>query len=374
MAKAPGAKTSLTDRLMAAGKIPGSAMMDQSEFFKGGLTFTVPIPMMNVALCGSFQGGAPAGITTWAGPSKHFKTLFGLIQCAAFLDADPENRMVLYDSEFGAPLSYFTSVGIDPERVLHVPITSIEQLRTEMSLHLAEIKRGDKIIMMIDSIGNLASTKEIEDALSGSDKADMTRAKVLKSLFRIITPHFKSKNINLVVINHTYQTMEMYSKTIMGGGTGNVYAADNIFFLGKQQEQGGSGANKEFLGFNFIITVNKSRFIKERSKIPITVLMEGGIQYYSGLFDVALEAQFIEQAAKGSYRKVDMDTGIVDEESKPLSEKKIVADVDFWENLLENKKFNDYVENKYQLGKSPILGIRGGRGPIIEDTLEEEKQ
>lgn len=355
MAKSPTTKTSLTDRLLKAGKIQGTAILSQSVYFTESDLVRIGIPMMDVALAGSIRaGGFVPGITTWAGPSKHFKTLFGLIQAAAYLRKYPEAKLVLYDSEFGSPLNYFTSVGIDPSQVIHVPILSIEQLRTEMSLHLEEIERGDKIIMMIDSIGNLASNKEINDAKSGNEAADLTRAKVLKSLFRIITPHFKSKNINLIVINHTYQTMEMFSKTVLGGGSGNLYATDNLYFLGKQQDRETSG-NKEILGYHFIINVDKSRFVKEKAKIPITVRWEGGIQHYSGLFDLALECGFVEQIAKGSYVAMDLSTGIVDKQEKGITEKKMMLDVDFWDALIEDERFNKYVEAKYRLPEEPLM-------------------
>ena len=370
MAKAPAATSgnSLTERLLKAGKIGGTAILSQSTYFTEADMVQTDIPIMNVALSGSLRGGFVPGITTWAGPSKHFKTLFGLIQAAAYLNKYPDARLLLYDSEFGSPLSYFASVGIDPDRVIHVPILSIEQLRTEMSLHLQEIKRGDHIIVMIDSIGNLASTKEIDDALSGSDKADMTRAKVLKSLFRIVTPHFKSKNINLIVINHTYQTMEMYSTTVVSGGTGNIYASDNIFVLGKQQEKGTSGDEKgEFLGNNFVININKGRFTKEKTKLSVTVLLDGGVQIYSGLFELAVEGQFLVSVGKGKWAKVDPLDGTYDETTKGLSEKDLDADVDFWEELLEDNKFNTFVEGKFMLGKSPLMGVRGGAAPVISE-------
>lgn len=359
MAKEPAKKTSLTDRLMAAGKIKNTAILSESIFFTEADMVQTNIPMMNVALSGSLRGGFVPGITTWAGPSKHFKTLFGLIQAAAYLLKYPDAKLLLYDSEFGSPLSYFASVGIDPDRVIHVPILSIEELRTEMSLHLEEIQRGDHIIVMIDSIGNLASTKEIEDAKSGSDKADMTRAKVLKSLFRIITPHFKSKNINLIVINHTYQTMEMYAKTVVGGGTGNVYATDNLFVLGKQANRETAGADKgDLLGYHFVINIDKSRFAKEKSKILITVNMDGGIQVYSGLFELALEAQMLVEVGKGKYEKVDPETGEYNQEGKGVTERVLNKDVDFWESLLESDKFNKWVESQYQLGSSPLMAAK----------------
>ena len=127
---------------------------------------------------------------------------------------------------------------------------------------LEGVERSDHLIIIIDSIGNLASKKEVEDALEGKSVADMSRAKQIKSLFRMITPHLSLKDIPMVVVNHTYKTMELYSKDVVGGGTGSYYAADNIFILGRQQEKEGT----EVVGYNFIINVEKSRYVREKSK------------------------------------------------------------------------------------------------------------
>jgi RecA/RadA recombinase len=148
---------------------------------------------------------------------------------------------------------------------------------------LEQIERGEKIIVVIDSIGNLASKKEVEDALDGKSVADMSRAKQVKSLFRMITPHLSLKDIPMVVVNHTYKEIGMFPKDIVGGGTGSYYSADNIYILGRQQEKDG----KEISGYNFIINVEKSRYVREKSKIPIAVAWEGGIQKYSGIVDIA---------------------------------------------------------------------------------------
>jgi hypothetical protein len=134
------------------------------------------------------------------------------------LDKYPESVLLFYDSEFGSPQSYFQSFGIDLERVFHTPITDIEQLKFDLMQQINNIERGDKVIVLIDSIGNLASKKEVDDALEGKSAADMTRAKQVKSLFRMVTPHLTLKDIPMVVINHTYKTMELYAKDVVGGG------------------------------------------------------------------------------------------------------------------------------------------------------------
>jgi RecA/RadA recombinase len=186
----------------------------------------------------------------------------------AYMDKYPESVLLFYDSEFGTPQAYFDSFKIDASRVLHTPITDIEQLKFDIMSQLDQINRGDRVIIVIDSVGNLASKKEVEDALKQNSAADMTRAKQLKSLFRMVTPHLNLKDIPMVVVNHTYMTQEMFSKPVVSGGTGIYYSADNIYIIGRQQEKEGT----EVVGYNFIINVEKSRFVKANGLVCLILL------------------------------------------------------------------------------------------------------
>ena len=125
---------------------------------------------------------------------------------------------LFYDSEFGITPEYIEANGIDTNRVLHIPIEHLEQLKFDISKRLEEISRGDKVIIFVDSVGNLASKKEVEDALDEKSVADMSRARVMKSLWRIVTPHLTTKDIPCIAVNHTYKEMSMYPKDIMSGG------------------------------------------------------------------------------------------------------------------------------------------------------------
>ena len=294
------------------------------------------IPALNVALSGSINGGFGAGITTLAGKSKSFKTLFALEMAKGYLNEHDDSVLVFFDSEFGSPLSYFESFGDAKNRILHVPVTTVEELRTELTNQLEGLDREDKVIFVVDSIGNLASIKESEDAESGKQAVDMTRAKMMKSLFRIVTPKLTMKNIPMIVINHTYDTIEMFSKQVMTGGTGAVYASDTILFIGKQQEKEGT----ELKGWNFILNVEKSRYVKEKEKIPVLVTYEGGIQKYSGIFDMALDLGIITSPTKGYY--------MVEGCDKKLRRKEIETDENM-QHIVEDEKFQQLVESRYQL-------------------------
>ena len=209
---------SLVDILKKTSTIKASDILDVSKFFTKADMVTTSVPAMNVALSGKLDGGFVPGLTLFAGPSKHFKTSFSLLLVKAYMDKYPDSALLFYDSEFGTPQDYFKSFGIDTSRVLHTPITNIEELKFDVMKQLEAIERGARVIIVIDSIGNLASKKEFDDAMDGKSVADMTRAKALKGLFRMVTPHLAMKDIPMVAINHTYQTQEMYSKAVVSGG------------------------------------------------------------------------------------------------------------------------------------------------------------
>ena len=339
---------SILETLRKTSTIKQAEILADSKFFNKKDMIQTSVPMINVALSGSLDGGITPGLTLWCGPSKHFKTFFCLIEVAAYLDKYPDAACLFYDSEFGAGKKYFESMGIDTKRVIHTPITDIEQLKFDVVKQLEAINRGDKVIIFIDSIGNLASKKEVDDALDGKSVGDMTRAKQLKSLFRMITPHLTIKDIPMVVVNHTYQTQEMYSKSVVSGGTGIYYSADNIYIIGRQQEKDGT----ELTGYNFIINVEKSRHVKEKSKIPIEVRFEGGISTWSGLLDIALESGHVIKPKNGWYQKVDMETGEIGAKNYRRAE---TDTKDFWLPVLKAKSFRKYIEDTYMMNHDEMV-------------------
>lgn len=210
--------TKLRDKLIKNSKSEYTDSLDESKFFNNRDEILTMVPMLNVALSGHLDGGLKAGITMFAGPSKHFKTGLALICAEAFLKKYPDAIMLFYDSEAGAPKSYFESMNIDTSRVVHTVIKNIEELKFDIVSQLENLSRDDKVVIVIDSIGNLASKKEIEDAINEKSVADMTRAKALKSLFRIVTPYLNVLDIPMLVINHTYKEIGLFPKDIVGGG------------------------------------------------------------------------------------------------------------------------------------------------------------
>jgi RecA/RadA recombinase len=209
---------SLREKLIRNSTIDLTASLQDSLVFDKKDSITTKVPMINVALSGTVDGGITPGLTMLAGPSKHFKSGFALLMISAFLKKYPDGVVLFYDSEFGTPKSYFETFNISMNAVIHTPITDIEELKFDIMKQLKELTRDDKVMIVIDSIGNLASKKEVDDALDQKAVADMSRAKQLKSLFRMISPHLTLKNIPLIVVNHVYSEIGLYPKMIVGGG------------------------------------------------------------------------------------------------------------------------------------------------------------
>ena len=338
----------IMDKLKKNSRIKETAILSKSKLFLNKDLVTTPVPMINVALSGDPDGGLSSGLTVLAGPSKHFKTSFGLLMAAAYLDKYEDAVLLFYDSEFGSPQQYFKSFGIDTSRVLHTPITNVEELKFDLVNQLESIERDDKVIIMIDSVGNLASKKELDDALNEKSVADMTRAKALKGLFRMTTPYLTLRDIPLLAVNHTYQEIGLFPKAIVSGGTGIYYSSDNIWIIGRQQEKKGT----EIQGYNFIINVEKSRFVKEKSRIPISVTWEGGIAPYSGLLEVALEGGYAMKPSNGWYSKVDTKTGEVEDKKVRLA---VTFEKQWWDSIFKDTDFKEYLKRKFEVGHADMI-------------------
>jgi RecA/RadA recombinase len=334
---------SIMDKLKKNSKVKDSDILSESKFFNEKDMVKTDVPMINVALSGSIDGGLAPGLTVLAGPSKHFKTSFALIMAAAYMKQHEDAVMLFYDSEFGSPQSYFTQYNIDTERVLHTPIANVEELKFDLISQLEAIERGDKVIVVIDSVGNLASKKELDDAINEKSVADMSRAKSLKGLFRMTTPYLNMKDIPLIAVNHTYMEIGLFPKAVVSGGTGIYYSADNIWIIGRQQDKVGT----EIKGYHFVINVEKSRYVKEKSKIPISVSWDGGVSTNSGMLDIALDGNYVAKPSNGWYCRVDRDTGELVEPK--VREKETLTD-EFWLPILRDTDFKEYVKNKFMIG------------------------
>lgn len=318
-------------------------ILKNSKYFTDEKFIHTNVPLLNVALSGKMNGGLPRGIVQIAAPPKHFKTNFMIEIIKGFQNEtkDTDAFTVLYDSELGSTPDYFEKAGIDTSKIDHRPIRSVEELRTDFANLLNDISEGDKVLICVDSIGMLRSDKETQDALDAKSAADMTRARQLKSFFRIITGEAAIKQIPIVIINHSYQTMELYSKEVAAGGRGAQYAAHSLLFISKKQETEKEDGKNVLTGFQFTLRAGMSRYVKENSAFPVTVYFGEGINRFSGIFDLALEFEIITSDKQGWYKTADSE--------KQVRRADLEEDEEFMESLIKNPEFIKKVEQKYAM-------------------------
>lgn len=351
---------SLLDKLQKNSTSSFTSTVDESSFFNSDVE-DVPthIPILNIAFSGSIHHGLHPGLTILAGPSKHFKSNLALACVAAYLEKYPDAVCLFYDSEFGAPLTYMNAFGIDTSRVLHTPVEDIEQLKFDMVQQLEGIDYNDHVIVFVDSIGNLPSKKESEDAKNQNSAADMTRAKELKSWGRLTTNKLNMRNIPCLAVNHTYDDMSNpYGGQIVSGGSGPYLSADNVWVIGRAQEKEG----KDVVGYQFKIRIDKSRQVAEKSTFPFTVTFEHGIHKWSGLFELAWDLGYIQQPKLGWYSRI-----FPDREDEKKWRKKETNSSDFWMPLIEETSFLGDVYKKYSLESTSMVDDATEMENLIND-------
>jgi RecA/RadA recombinase len=339
-------KANLIERILKNSKSDLADVLDKSEFFNNTLNVPLDIPIMNIGFSGNVRDGFSSGMNIIAGPSRHFKSMLGLMAVKAFLNKFKDGIVIFYDSEFGTPKSYFENLAIDTTRIIHNPIENIEQLKFDIVAQIEDITSNDHVLIFIDSLGGLGSKKEVEDALEAKSVADMTRAKEIKSLMRIITPKLNIRKIPCFLVAHTYNTMEFMPKQVLGGGQGMMLAPNTVWFVSRSKLK---DADKNIEGYTFTIKIEKSRLAKEESRLPIQITHDKGIKKYSGLIDLAVGFGLVNDARIGKKKAYDYKGLVVADES-------IAEHEEFWNKIFKETKFLDMVENKYTLGKKDETG------------------
>jgi RecA/RadA recombinase len=246
--------------------------------------------IFNALLSGSVHGGLPANkITALAGESATGKTFFLMGICKHFLDANPEGGVVYFESESAITKQMVIDRGIDPERMVILPVTTVQEFRTQSLKVLERYLQQDTdvrrpMFMCLDSLGMLSTTKEVEDTAEGKETRDMTRAQVLKAAFRVLTLKLGKAKVPMVITNHTYDSMgSMFPTKEMGGGSGLKYAASSIVFLSKKKDKDGS----EVVGNIIHCKNHKSRMTKENKMVDVRLNYDAGLDRYYGLLDLA---------------------------------------------------------------------------------------
>ena len=247
----------------------------------------------NALLSGSIYGGMPSNkITAIAGEAATGKTFFALGIVKAFLDKNKDAGVIYFESESALTKELVEARGIDSTRMVIVPVATVQEFRhqsikvIDKYLEQAEDKRKP-LMFVLDSLGMLSTTKEMEDTAAGKETRDMTRSQIVKSAFRVLTLKLGQANVPMIMTNHTYDVIgSMFPQKEMGGGSGLKYAASSIVYLGKRKEKDGT----EVVG-NIIHCKNyKSRITKENAQIDVRLTYKTGLDRYYGLLELGEEA------------------------------------------------------------------------------------
>ena len=297
----------------------------------------------NALLSGSIYGGLPANrITAIAGEAATGKTFFALGICKNFLDTSPDAGIIYFESENAISKSLIESRGVDSKRVVVYPVATVQEFRTQaiqiIDKYLAQPEDVRQPIMFVlDSLGMLSTTKEMEDTAAGKETRDMTRSQIVKSAFRVLTLKLGKANIPMIMTNHTYDVIgSMFPQKEMGGGSGLKYAASSIVYLGKRKEKEGS----EVIG-NIIHCKNyKSRITKENAMIDVKLTYTKGLDKYYGLLELAEEAGIFKKVST----RYELPSGV------KLYGKQILNEPEkhFTEEILE--KIDEFAKDKFTYG------------------------
>ena len=246
--------------------------------------------IFNALLSGSIHGGLPSNkITALAGESATGKTFFLMGMVKNFLDSNPDAGVLYFESESAITKGMVMDRGIDPKRMVLAQVTTVQEFRTQaiksLDYYLAQPESERKpLLLCLDSLGMLSTTKEVEDTADGKETRDMTRAQVLKAAFRVLTLKLGRAKVPMVVTNHTYDVVgSMFPQKEMGGGSGLKYAASSIIYLSKRKEKDGT----DIVGNIVHCKNHKSRLTVENKMVDVRLTYEKGLDRYYGLLELA---------------------------------------------------------------------------------------
>ena len=265
--------------------------------------------ILNALLSGSIYKGLPGNkITALAGESATGKTYFLLGIIRQFLKDHTDGRVVFFESESALSRAMFKDRGIDNERLSLLPVTTVEEFRTQAMQILRNIEDSPEssrkpVLFCLDSLGQLSTNKEIEDVVAGKEKRDMTRAQMIKGAFRVLTIQLGKLGIPMIITNHTYDSIgSMFPTKELAGGSGLKYSADSIVFLSKKKEKDGDETfNREIRQVkvgNVIHCRNyKSRLTKENKIVDVVLRYDTGLDRYYGLIELAVQHNIFKKVS-----------------------------------------------------------------------------
>ena len=255
--------------------------------------------VFNALLSGSLYGGLPANkITAIAGESATGKTFFTLGLVKRFLDMNPKAGVIYFESESALTSEMLKERGIDVSRVIHMPVSTVEEFRHQavkiLEKYGEESEPRPPLMMCLDSLGMLSTTKEMQDISDDTGKRDMTKAQVIKGAFRVLTLMLAKVNVPFIVTNHVYdQIGTMFPTKVMGGGSAMQYAASSIVFLSKRKEKDGT----EVIGNIIHCKMQKSRMTKENKMVDVLLTYKDGLSKYYGLLEMGEAAGLLKKVS-----------------------------------------------------------------------------
>ena len=251
--------------------------------------------VLNALLSGSIYGGASSNaVTAYAGETGTGKTFLALSIIRSFLESNERGSVIFFESEGAIDRSMFVERNIDVDRVFIVPVTTVQEFRTQALKILSkyeEEKEKEPVLFVLDSLGMLSTNKEMTDAEAGDDKRDMTRAQLIRGTFRILSLKLSMLGVPMYITNHTYQTIGMFATQELGGGSGLKYAASTIIMLSKKKVQDEGSV----VGNIIHCKTYKSRLSKENQIIDIRLFYDRGLDKYYGLLDLAEKYDIIKK-------------------------------------------------------------------------------
>ena len=318
---------------------------------------------LNALISGDPYKGIPSGrIVQFAGPESTGKTFFS-IECIK--QAQKVGYTVLYyDTEWGENKENLVkNRGVDPDLFIHAPIANIPDLKTDILKVLDTLTKKEKLMIVIDSIGNLVTTKEQTDSAAGVQTKDMTRAGDLKSLFRTITLPLGGKHVPMIIINHVYEKIgSFFGGTEIAGGGGSKYLSSTIISLSKAQAKEG----ETLVGALITAKSLKNRMAKEKEKVKLVINYSTGYSRVTGLFDLALESGHIKMPKSGYYT-------ITGGDGKQLRKGDFVKRPEMWDDILKNG-FADWICSKFKYQSGVVDGEVHRDMVTLEGTLDAEDE
>lgn len=327
-----------------------ASFLNENALSKVDTWFDTGCYALNAILGGSCKtGGVPKGrIIGFSGPSQTGKTF---IVNKILASAQKQGMFpVIFDTEIAIDENSTKGVGLDAEKTKYVPVDTIDQCRNQIGAFLDSVIENNakgKFIISIDSLGNLASQKELDDVAKDKSASDMgLRAKSLKSLFRTLTFKAAKAGVTILFTNHTYEDPASMYPTLVksqAGGSGPVYMASILVQLAKRNEKEGEGdtlfaeekkiaeANK-YSGVTLRALTVKNRFIPPFLEAEMYLSFKSGLNKYSGLLAMASSRGIVEQS--GATYTVGMNSGKYKKGDKLGYAKNFAKDPAFYEEFI----------------------------------------